>query len=193
MRYGKLLISGLVIASLLSSTSCFSLRPWFGEDKRVFDEALLGRWVGRPDDALAVYKVKPGPNTTYKVTWHEIDDKRAGGEFVMALARIDGVNYLDLRGRGFFNEEDDDPWLTTTHLLMQLEFEEDALRIRSVDPDKLLKLVENGKLKGVDVDRSPGTLIVSTTDKLQAFLADHGRTADIWLDEDEDLLFRRQE
>jgi hypothetical protein len=192
MRYRNSWIVGLVIVWLLSTTSCLSLRSWFGEEKRLFDEAILGRWVKPGQNET--YDVEKGQNSSYKVTVHDLE-ANTEDEFDAALARFDDVYYLDLSGRGLWDKEDieNDPWLAMTHLLVRLEMGQETLRFRIVDPDKLMHFVKKGQLEGVGMNVGfDATLIVSTTEELQTFLEKRGREADMWLGGEEDVVLRRE-
>jgi hypothetical protein len=193
MRYKKSSAVGLVIVSLLSATSCLSLRPWFDVEKRLSEEALLGRWIDH--ERNRVYTVEAGPDRTYQVTVRDLEQDQGTERFDASLARLGGIHYLDLSGRDLWDQEDieNDPWLAMTHILVRLEMGQETLRLRIVDPDKLMHYVDKGQLEGVTVSVGfDATLIVSHTEKLQTFLEKRGREADLWLGEEEDLRLEKE-
>ena len=102
-----------------------------------------------------------------------------------------GVYYLDVMWKHGRDTPDIPEWLFGVHMLAKVELERDRARYTFIDIEKLdrlgstgLRVVEVGDKSGYDEE--DGLLITSSTRKLQQFLEEHGKTADIWANYPED-------
>jgi len=154
-----------------------SLEPWFNSDVQVFEERLLGKW----GDTGEFWKFKRGPRNTYVVTLHEDDGYI---RYRAILGNIEGAYYLDGVTQKVMPADEKAPeWMYVAHFLVRLEFERDKIRLTVLNMDRLEEMIEAGYLSGAEGEDEE-LVIVSSTETLQSFIAEHGQDADLWDEED---------
>jgi len=169
----------LLLSSLPFCVACevASLEPWFGDDVRVFDERLLGTWRG--DDL--VFEVERGPENGYIV---HVSDGEERFEYKAVLAKIEGRHYVDHVFVKPSPSPDDDPppeWFYYVHSLVSLELAADKIRVRDLNEDRVQALIDAGALHGAENGRDQ-LIILSSTERLESFLASHAKDTDLWDD-----------
>ena len=174
MKYRFVL--AVIVVSILLCNSCvvMSLEPWFSTDVQVFEERLLGKW----GDSGECWKFKRGPRNTYVVTGIFFKDYV---RYRATLGSIEGAYYLD----GVIQEPDPDQpeWMHFVHFLVRLEFERDKIRLGPLNTDRMEEMIKADHLSGTATE-DDALVIVSSTETLQSFIAEHGHDADLWDVED---------
>jgi len=79
-------------------------------------------------------------------------------------------------------DPDDPEWMHFAHFLVRLELERDKIRLTSFNTDRLEEMIEAGHLSGA-ANEDGDLVIISSTETLQSFLAEHGQDADLWDEE----------
>jgi len=155
-----------------------SLYPWFGEEVRVFEKKLLGKWQG--ENGVTI-KFRRGRDNTYDIKF--VEDSRRVSRLSGALGQIDGIYYLDVVIREIPEEEARElefpDWGYAVHILLAIEIEERRFRANGPIDDKMEELVETDQLLGCWIP-GEGLVIVSKTYALEAFLAEQGQANDLW-------------
>ena len=180
MKYRFVL--AVIVVSILLCSSCvvLSLEPWFSTDVQVFEERLLGKW-GDADD---YWKFKRGPRNSYVATLSEQGEGDV--RFRATLGSIEGAYYLDGVVQNGLLDPDDPEWMHLAHFLGRLEFGRDKIRLRVLNTDRMDRMeemIEAGHLSGTATEDGE-LVIVSSTETLQSFLAEHGQDEDLWDEED---------
>jgi hypothetical protein len=167
---------------LVLSSSCIvrSLEPWLLDNSIVFEEDLLGGWVGKDangvDVAMTFLRAEKG--TAYDVQFIGKDGR---GAFRGRLGKFGSDHYLDFRpaegAQGI-----DGFMLLPTHSAARLEIGPESLVVRPLDYAAMKAAAKLERLRGVKYiwDEDDELILISNTEDLQRFLVSLGRDSEFF-------------
>ena len=181
MRHTRTVAGSLaVILLLLGQASCVvrSAHPWFPSRDVVFEQDLLGGWVGTDGGRDVAMTFVRDKGNAYFMQYQSGDVR---GSFRALLGKVSGEYYLDYRpienppgidGMMFF----------PTHAVARLEIGAEKLVVRAVDYDVLKVRAQAEKLRGITFawDEANELLITSKSDELRTFLVNNSRDEDLY-------------
>lgn len=172
----------LAVAFLVASPACIvrSVQPWFQEDAIVFEDDLLGGWVGKgmDDKDVAMTFLRAEQANTYVVQYVSKDGQ---GTFTGRVAKFGGDHYLEFRPRkgapGI-----DGIMLYRTYSVAYLEIGPDRLVVRTLNYGAVTEAAKLDRLRDVKYvwDDENELILVSKTEELQRFLLGLGRESDLF-------------
>jgi hypothetical protein len=164
------LLSTALLLALCSSCIVRSVEPWLQDSSIVFEEDLLGGWVGKDasgsDVAMTFLRAEKG--NAYDVQFIGKDGR---GAFRGRLGKFGSDYYLDYRpaegAQGI-----DGFMLFPTHSAARLEIGPDSLVVRPLDYPAMKAAAKLERLRGVKYvwDEADELVLISSTEDLQRFL-----------------------
>ncbi len=163
-----------------------SLHPLFEKKNLVFEEKLLGTWVGDPNDPDETWQFKrlEEENEKYDKAYTLIlsDEGEKKGEFVACLVKLQDRLFLDVFPDKFPSgkheaEEMKLPFnalfFAPLHLFIKVDSIEPALKMRLTDNEQIQKLLEQdpNALKHEVIEER--IVLTASTEQLQAFVLKH--------------------
>jgi hypothetical protein len=126
-----------MVVLLVSFLGCpvRSLSPIFNENDLVFDPTLLGLWKNTEQDEVLIFQ-RLGENRYYVQRYENEGDSSA---YNVQLGRIGGYWFID----SYAIQNDDDYHMLSTHLIWRIRFNDDTLRISSLEMDWLEEMIED--------------------------------------------------
>jgi len=159
----------VVVWAALSLTGCApSLHPFFTDEDVVFNEALLGVWIG--DSGKKCLFTRSGDNH-YELLYVEDESAR----FEAQLIEIGGATFLDLypnppgKGNGLYSVN-----FVPAHTLARVTIGEDSISIAMMNGDWLKQLSDRNQLD-LAHERLDDEMVALTapTRELRAFVLKH--------------------
>ncbi len=180
MRLRNLILSGVTLAVALSCLGCIvrSVYPWFKKDALVFEDDLLGGWVGTGERGTVAMTFVRGKDNSYVVQYA---DKENHGLFDSHLAKFGADYYLDFQpaenGTGV-----DGLLLFPTHSVARLEIAEDTLTVRLLNYGVVKAAAKLDRLRDLKYgwDAEDELILVSNTDDLQRWLLSLARNSELY-------------
>jgi hypothetical protein len=155
-----------------------SLHPLYTDKDVIFEPELLGIWsIEEEDDSKETWEFSKNGENAYTLVSTDSDGKQ--GHFVVHLAKIEGLMFLDL-----YPAETDlqtDPLhqmlLIPSHMFLLVKQIRPTLKVSIMEPDWLDKLLDE-KPDTIRRHETISNLIVLTasTEELQVFLIKHKTT-----------------
>lgn len=167
-----------VAALLLLQGACIvrSVHPWFTASDAVFENDLIGGWIGNdPGGTEVAMTFVRGEGNSYVVQYSSKSDR---GSFKAKLGKVGGEYYLD------FRPADDSPGVDgllkfPSHSVAQLEFTSDRLAVRLLNYDALKDIAKNDRMRDLkflwEEEDPDAYLIVSETEQVRQFLMAHSQ------------------
>ncbi len=191
MKIKKILF--YLLAGLLGGcVPVMSLHPLFTEEKLVFEEKLLGKWLDDPDSPKSIWEFKRIEDTTqkdgelnppkkpeiaYKLILMNKEDNTKGS-FFAHLVKLENRLFLDVYPSRIPCAEPDpnEDWLLNTfflipgHSFVIIDSIEPQLKMRWTNQDELKKLLkeEPGAVKHELLE--DGIILTASTEQLQQFV-----------------------
>jgi hypothetical protein len=173
-------ILALMLVALLLLPGCIvrSVHCWLKESSIVFEEDLLGGWVGgaADGDTVAMTFVR-GADNTYIVQY---SDKDSHGIFEGKLAKFGTDYYMDFRSK----EEPqgvDGMLLFPTHTLARLEIGSGQLRVVLLNYDALKSAARLDRLRDLQCTWEDNELLItSPSSDLERFLLSLSRDSKLY-------------
>jgi len=159
----------VVVWAALSLTGCApSLHPFFTDEDVVFNEALLGVWIG--DSGKKCLFTRSGDNH-YELLYVEDESAR----FEAQLIELGGATFLDLypnppgKGNGLYSVN-----FVPAHTLARVTIGEDSISIAMMNGDWLKQLSDRNQLD-LAHERLDDEMVALTapTRELRAFVLKH--------------------
>ncbi len=170
-----------VILLLIAQSSCIvhSIHPWFPATDAVFEQDLLGGWIGTDEGKDVAMTFVRASGNSYFVQYQSGDTR---GNFRGLLGKLSGEFYLD------FSPVDEHPnldgmLLFPMHAVAKLEISPEKLTVRPADYDVLQSRAKAGKISDAKltmVDEGEHPVFVSRSDELRSFLVSHSRDSELW-------------
>lgn len=156
-------------------TGCVtSLNPIYNEDDLIFDPALLGVWS--EEGSEEIYEVTRYGDLAYTLVFTDEDCKR--GTFVMHLAQIEGMKFLDvyptepeLNTNDFYKL-----LLIPVHSFFRIEHSGRAARVWTMENEWLEQYLEADAAAIEHVKRDNTVLLTASTKEVQSFQLKHVQT-----------------
>ena len=182
----RIRIAGLAflpVCLLLVLPGCIvrSAQPWLENDSIVFEENLLGGWIGKDGDgaeaAMTFLKNTDKPNS-YVV---QFVGKDGQGTFTGRVGKFGSDYYLE------FQPKEGSPGLDgfmlfRTYSAARLDFTSEQLVVWPLNYEAVKAAAKLDRLRGVKFvwDDENELLLVSKTEELQRFLLSLGRESDLF-------------
>ncbi len=154
-----------------------SLHPLFTENKDiVFEEGLLGLWVGNnPNETWEVKKYGNENDKRYRTTFNS---NGKAGEFLATLGILNDMLFFDLfplspepQGNDFYKLH-----LLSVHTFIKVEQLSPTLKVRTMDPDKMKKMLENDPNLIKHEFLEGRIILTASTEELQKFMKNYANT-----------------
>ena len=180
MRLGKLTLPALIIVVAFSCLGCMvrSVYPWLKKDALIFEDDLLGGWVGTGDSGTVAMTFVRGKDNSYVVQYA---DKEGHGVFGGHLAKFGADYYLDFQPAENSHGVDG-MLLFPTHSVARLEIAEDTLTVRPLNYGTVKAAAKLDRLRDLKYgwDGEDELIIVSNTEDLQRWLLSLGRDSELY-------------
>ena len=174
---------GLLAAALVLQSACIvrSVNPWFNKSDVVFENDILGGWVGTdPGGKDVAMTFIRGEGDSYFVQYQTAENR---GNFRAFLGKVAGEYYLD------FRPVEGPPGIDgllqyPMHCVARLEIGSDKLSIRIMNYEALRGLAKTDNFKDVKFawngDTDEDVLVTSSTDELRHFLVGRSRNSELF-------------
>ncbi len=149
----------LFAPALLAGCMIVSLHPLYLEEDLLFDERLLGTWVGE-DSSM---RFERSGQKSYHFT---LIEESEAAHFKLHLLRIGDHTFWDLSP--WEEPSDDEFLLIPTHLPVKVSLEEEQLRMYLPDSDWLKKGLQSGDIEIGHIVMSDRVLLTAPTADMQA-------------------------
>ena len=169
----------LLAALLLSSCIVRSVHPWLKKENVIFEEDLLGGWVGvsaaGKDVAMTFVR---GEGNTYEVQYSDTENH---GVFVSALGKFGADYYLDFRPKEHASGIDG-MLMFPAHSVARLEIARDRLTVHLLDYGAFKAEAKLDRLRDLRFawDDDDELVLTSPTDDLQRFLLGLSRDSKLY-------------
>lgn len=179
MKTKKTVIYMLV---LLLSGCLPSIHKLYTDETLVFEEGLIGKWVG---DEEGIWQFRKAGDKEYELRIYDMEKEY--GSFEAHLVKIQDMLFLDLYPDSEQIDELDDFYkmhLLAVHTFMKVDQIEPNLQLRMIDYEKVENILENDPnvIKHEIVDDR--IVLTATTEELQRFVIEYVK--EIFMDKDED-------
>jgi hypothetical protein len=195
MKRLKKIVFMLGVAALFGSCVT-SVHPIYTQDDLVYDETLLGDWI--TEDSIILSFDKATINNmpfskedtanlkTYYATYH---DKRPA-EFKVHLVKLDKYYYLDFFMHHFEMDNDlVESTLFPVHTFTKVKIYNDSLVVTGFDARRIMKLLEQRKIR-IKHEVSDGyMLLTAPTEELQKFIIKYADDPELF---DEPTILKRK-
>ena len=182
-----------LLALMLGGCVIPSLYPLYTDETLIFEEKLVGKWVGDGGD---IWKFEKSSENEYKMTI------TGEGQFIVHLVELEEMLFLDLFPDDPDLEQGDfyKCHLLPVHTFMKVDQIDPNLQLRVMNPEEVSKMLEEDpnllKHEGVD----DGIVLTASTKQLQEFVIEYANEEGVFGDpeeftrrmplyEDEDLIF----
>ena len=176
----KIITGFLVFLMLLGGCVTPSLHPIYHKSDLIFNEELVGEWLG----TYSIWTVERENKTSYRLTYKECADPINNpqdyssctlAEFKMNVIKLDDKYYADFYPINYTNTDNQLLLfhLKAFHTFAQIYFDEEVLQISFLDNQWLEELLLK-KPKQIDhivIDK--GILLTASTNELQDFIIKH--------------------
>ena len=185
-----------LLAGILSScVPVMSLHPLYDEQNIVFDEKLLGLWVGDSNETMEFTRPEKGEKT-YQLIYTSIDKdskKPIKGIFDVRLVKIENKLFLDVFPNQFpcgkLEEPNEVKWLynafflVSAHTFVRVDSIEPQLKLRITDDESMKKFLEKdpNAVKHEMVDGK--AVLTADTKTLQKFVLKYADSNDVFSEE----------
>jgi len=181
MKFSSRLCSVLTILVFLLLSSCMvrSVHPWLKKENVIFEEDLLGGWVGinaaGKDTAMTFVR---GDGNTYEVQYSDPD---AHGIFIALLGKFGNDYYLDFRPKERAPGADG-LLMFPAHSVARLDIVRDRLTVHQLNYGDFKAEAKLERLRDLRFawDDEDELVITSTTDDLQRFLLGLSRDSKLY-------------
>ncbi|MGH9580974.1 MAG: hypothetical protein ACRD2R_08270 [Terriglobales bacterium] len=160
------ILSALLAGSLLSGCFVRSLHPLFAEREQVFDATLLGAWVQDEDPDVSIIFSRYGERA-YQAEFREPGRTR---KYLVSMGKLGEGYYFDVMP---VDDSSVDDHFLPAHSIWRVRWEQDTLRMASLDHDWLRDLLRRSRplaFEWVEGD----IVLTASTSELQRFLLRHG-------------------
>ena len=164
----------VVFGIALALTACApSLHPFFTDEDVVFDEALLGVWIGDSDKKCMITR---SGDKHYELLY--VDG--ASSRFEARLVDIGGATFLDLYPNPLDNEIGLHPAnLVPAHTLARVTIGEDSISVAMMDANWIKQLSDRNQLSLAHERLDDGMIaLTAPTWELRAFALKHTDSKD---------------
>jgi len=170
----------LALAVLTSGCMVRSVYPWLKKESFIFEENLLGGWVGTGERGDVAMTFVRGADGSYGVQY---SDKENRGTFEGNLAKFGSDYYLD------FRSETEAPGLEgqllfPTHSAARLEIGEDTLIVHPLNYGAFTAAAKLDRLRNLQYawggKKEDELVIVSRTGDMQLFLIGLARNSEFY-------------
>jgi hypothetical protein len=153
-----------MVVLLVSFLGCpvRSLSPIFNENDLVFDPTLLGIWKNTEQDEVLIFQ-RLGEKRYYVQRYENEGDSSA---YNVQLGRIGGYWFID----SYAIQIDDDYHMLSTHLIWRIWFNDDTLRISSLEMDWLEEMIENDDIVIPYTQQYGDIILTASPTELQEFV-----------------------
>ena len=182
-----------LLAGILGScVPVMSLHQLYNEQDVVFDQKLLGTWVGDSNDTMEfTWPEKEGK--TYRLIYTSIDKdkgKEMKGIFTVHLVKLKDKLFLDIFPEGLPCGKLDDPnevkwfynvfFITPMHTFVVVDSIEPKLKLRLTDNEKMKEFLEKdpNAIKHEMLEDNP--MLTANTAELQKFVLKHVDNNDVF-------------
>jgi len=179
----------LCLGLLLLAAGCFavpSLHPLYTQEDLIFDESLIGTWVGGGEENPGRWVFEKGENKAYKLTTINEDGT---SKFEAHLVKLGEHTFLDtlpepLEGvnKDFFYGSHYIP----AHCFSKIAIKGDSLQIALLDPDWLKEKMEKGEVSiaheqiddgdeeaGISEEKVKVIVLTASTKEIQRFVSQY--------------------
>ena len=188
---------------LLIITSCVpSIHPLYHERDLIEDQRLFGNWRNAGEgefwDGRESWKFEklppkqgflgsktPDPLSGYLLT---ITEDSIAAEFVARLLELDNQLFLDIFPKSEYGDIKgiENNWLQMhlfpVHTFARISFENKAMIIEPFDPDFIIDLLEQKKIRISHEKTGNNFILTASTDELQKFVMKFGREKEAYID-----------
>ncbi len=180
MRLRKLAVPALGVAVAFSCLGCMvrSVYPWLKKDALIFEDDLLGGWVGTGERGVVAMTFVRGKDNSYVVQYA---DKEGHGSFNGHLAKFGADYYLD------FQPAEDSPGVDgllrfPTHSVARLEIGAETLTVRPLNYGAVMAAAKLDRLRDLKYGWADedDLIIVSNTEELQRWLLSLSRNSELY-------------
>ncbi len=169
------LLLALVVSIFCTGCLVRSVQPWLKADTLIFEDDLLGGWVGTAERTDVAMTFVAERDNAYRAQY---SDKDEHGLFPGRLAKFGSDFYLD-----FWPEDKpsgvDGLLLFPSHSVARLEISSDNLTILPLDYDAVKAAAKLNRLGTLRYAWDDGgeLIFISDTEEMQQFLLGLGRTS----------------
>jgi hypothetical protein len=178
--YARLLVVVLVILALAPGCLVRSVEPWLKNDSLVFEEDLLGGWIGKAADGgeVAMTFLRGEGLGGYVVQYASKDGQ---GTFAARLGKFGSDYYLDFRPKEGAPGVDG-LLLFPMHSVARLEIGTETLSVYVLNFEAVKNAAKLKRLRDLRYtwDDENELVLVSTTEELQRFLLGLGRDSSLF-------------
>lgn len=173
----------VLVVLLLGMIGCIqSVEPILKDDQVVKDDHLLGRW-NSTDNEKEYIEIAQGEQNAYTAVYHDKEGKT--GNFVVRLGKVGGIMLAeatpqppDLQATDVYKGQ-----LLPLYTFFWVTQLDPELKMRVMSPDWIKKYIEDHKGELRMSERKDSSIIMSTTDEIQAFILKHRDDKDAFGDE----------
>ncbi len=170
----------LVLLGVVSLAGCMvrSVNPWLREQNLVFEEDLLGGWVGTGENEGVAMTFVTTKMNTYQIQYA---DKETHGVFVGQLGKFGRDYFLDFRPAD--KAPNADGFLMfPAHSVARLELGRDTLIVRQLNYGAVKAAAKLDRLRGLRYawDADDELILLSSTEDLEQFITGLGRDSDLY-------------
>ena len=194
MRAKKNLLYLLALV-LGSCVPVMSLHPLYNEKDVVFDEKLLGLWVGDSNEITMEFTLPEKEEKTYQLIYaiHDKDpNEDAKGLFAAHLVKIENKLFLDVISPspyGKLDEKNKPEWFLSSILFLPVHT---FIRVDSIEPQLKLRLTDNDSIKKL-LEKDPNAIkhemidgdavLTADTKTLQKFVLKYADSEEVFSNE----------
>lgn len=152
-----------------------SLHPIYDNDSIGFDETLIGGWENRESEVLAV--VSRAEWRSYSIAF---TDRFGTTRFTAHMTSLGAARFLNVRPEDGLEKP---AFVVVTNGILQIEIEQESVRVREPDYGAVLARVRAGKL-GLQAatDAKQNVIITASSSKLRAWLRHAVKDQTLWAD-----------
>jgi hypothetical protein len=170
----------LVLVGAVCLTGCMvrSVHPWLREQNLVFEEDLLGGWVGTGENEGVAMTFVTTKGNTYQIQYADKDNH---GVFVGQLGRFGRDYFIDFRPAD--KAPNADGYLVfPAHSVARLEIGRDTLTVHQLNYGAVKAAAKLDRLRGLRYawDSDDELILVSTTEDLEQFITSLGRDSNLY-------------
>lgn len=181
----KLFSLAFVIISLMLAGCIPSVHGLYTDDVLVFDESLTGSWT---DQDGGIWEFSTSDSSSYTLAYTEElpYTPQAKNYFTVHLVRLEDEYFLD-----FFPNDDNQLSLTSmmanslfpTHLFAKIEFIDEEVIIRLMNPERLKEMLGQGLISVKHEITDNNIVLTAQPKELQAFVTEFSKDAEAFATE----------
>jgi hypothetical protein len=176
------------VSVLLSGCYIASIHPVAEPNQRIYDKELVGVWVSGKDTLRISGETVD--NLTFDITEgpSALSDSARSGSLNLILTNVNDQTFMDVRPAEIQDTKSpilEQMLLVPLHGVIRYVVHKDTLSIQYLNYTEVRRMLETGKLHGLDVESvaDDGPLVItSSTTKLRDFLSDNKKNDQLYAD-----------